>query len=140
MPHLRSLTGVSMLRKYVSNWFSVIGVYVGFLSETTASFRDGKKVVVSRKRYQDFYEELYKRHNIDHGFAYTRDEQGNTITTLPNGLRLTFGHEKNYSFVLDEIFVMRVYGEPNLKNRVVVDVGAAIGDSELYFASLGAEV
>jgi len=140
MPHLRSLEGVSMLRKYVSNWHSVIGVYIGLLSSTTANFRDGERRTVSRKEYNDFYEGLYRRHNIHHGFTYSQDLQGNTIATSPTGLRLAFGQEKNYSFVLDEIFIMKVYGNPNVKNRVVIDVGAAIGDSALYFASLGAEV
>ena len=33
---------------------------------------------------------------------------------------------------------MKVYGQPQLKERVVIDIGTSLGDSALYFASLGA--
>lgn len=43
------------------------------------------------------------------------------------------------SEVLKEIFLDKIYGEPYCYNAVVVDVGAFIGDSPLFFASRGAK-
>ena len=33
---------------------------------------------------------------------------------------------------------MRIYGQPDLTSKSVIDVGAAVGDTALYFAKLGA--
>jgi len=81
----------------------------------------------------EFYEELYRRYNQDAGFVY---QSG--LIELPNGLKFITGSEKSPSFVLDEIFLMKVYGEPDLNGRTAIDVGASIADSTLYFAKLGA--
>lgn len=139
MPHLRGLSGIFMMRRYVSNWLTVLAIYVGLLQEAEIRFRDGLKVSVAKEKFDRFYEELYKRHNIEHGFRYD-NMNGLGSVLLPSDIRISFGHEPVYSFILDEIFIMKVYGEPNVSKRIVIDVGASIGDSALYFASLGAEV
>lgn len=43
-----------------------------------------------------------------------------------------------YSLVLDEIYLMQVYGKPELKGKVVVDLGAAVCDTSLFFCRQGA--
>jgi hypothetical protein len=128
-----------MLRKYVSNWVPVLLVYSGLITRTTAKFKDGECVTVSRSKIRDLYEGLYRRYNTDHGFVYDL-RNGQTHVKLPNGLELEFGEEAVYSHILDEVFLMKVYGQPDLRNRVAIDVGAAIGESALYLASLGAAV
>jgi precorrin-6B methylase 2 len=40
--------------------------------------------------------------------------------------------------VFDELYMMRIYGKPDLTSKTVIDVGAAVGDTALYFAKLGA--
>ena len=140
MPHLRSLSGLLMLLRYVSNWVPVLCVYGGILPRATAEFRDGEKVDVSSKEFSLFLEKLYRRYNTDHGFVYCVDTQGRTSVLLQNGLRINLPPDVPWSFVLDEIFLMEVYKKSGTMNHAVVDVGASIGDSTLYFASLGAEV
>jgi tRNA G37 N-methylase Trm5 len=48
--------------------------------------------------------------------------------------------DKTSLLVFDEIYLMRIYGKPNLENRVVIDVGASIGDTTLFFCKCGAKV
>jgi hypothetical protein len=125
-----------MAAKYVTNWFSVIPLYSKMKSNTVARFRDGKQVVVYSDSYLYFYEELYRRYLEDRGFVY--ETQGETtVVKTPCGLELRLA-KLPYSFVLDEIFVMKVYGDLDLKGRSVIDIGASIGDSAIYFSSLGA--
>ena len=43
-----------------------------------------------------------------------------------------------YSLVFDEIYLMQVYGKPDLTGTVAIDVGAANGDTALFFKKCGA--
>lgn len=160
MPHLNSFKGLRILPKYVSNWYSVLALYANIIKRVNVKFRDGFEVEICKRKkeavntlsegfgfrgsitwlqnsanFNIFYEEIYKRYLQDNGFNY-QINQHNTIVTTPSGLRIVM--TPPYSFVLDEIFVMKVYGEPNLNGRIAIDIGASIGDSSLYFSSLGA--
>jgi hypothetical protein len=128
-----------MVRKYVKNWYSVLSVYAGLSSETRARFRDGEEVHLAKADYVRFYESLYRRHNTSHGMSYKPGANGETIVNVPGGL-IMIERDEPFSHVLDEVFVMNVYGKPNLKGRLAIDVGAGVGDSSVYFASLGAMV
>jgi len=66
-------------------------------------------------------------------------DDSNNVVCVVVGLKfiMPFPHG---AFELKEIFIDREYGEPNCDNAVVVDVGAFIGDSSLFFASRGAKV
>jgi 16S rRNA G966 N2-methylase RsmD len=136
MPHVKSLSGLRMAAKYVNNWYSLLALYANIISKTTAKFKDGTQIGVSKNNYLMFYEELYKRHLQDNGFTY-KTKESSTIVQMPNGLQVVV-LKPPYSFVLDEIFLMKVYGEPNLRGRTAIDIGASLGDSALYFASIGA--
>jgi hypothetical protein len=143
MPHLSSLGGVYILAKYVSNWYSVLAVYAGVLSQAQARFRDGEMKTVSKHDYYSFGEALYRRHCKTCGFRYEQRHDGQTIVSLPMGFKFMIPDENAYqiySHVLDEIFNMKVYGDPGLEGRSLIDIGAAAGDSSVYFAALGAEV
>ncbi len=140
MPHLRTLQGFGLLTKYVTNWPSVLAVYFHFKKSTEAKFRNGELIMVSSTDFGSFYESLYRKHNESHGIMYTESDQDQVVATFPNGLKLKLDPNDNYSHGLDEVFVMKVYGSPDLQNQVAIDIGAAIGDTAIYFASLGAEV
>jgi 16S rRNA G966 N2-methylase RsmD len=138
VPHLRSLQGFSLIQKYVRNWYSLIPLYLNITSETIAKFKDGREIVLSKDNFSKFHEEVYRHYMQDNGFTYESHNDGSILVRTPSGLRLSTYSDKSYSFVLDEIFLMNVYGRPNLENRVVVDVGAGIGDTAIYFVGQGA--
>ena len=129
MPHLRSAGGIAMMKKYVSNWPSVLLVYSNLKRSATIKFKNGDTIKLSKKDYEAFYEKLYRKHLEDNGFSYPAE---NMIRT-PDGLTLLLPSDTVYSLVFDEIYLMQVYGKPDLTSKVVIDVGAAIGDSALFF-------
>ncbi|HEV8387724.1 MAG TPA: 50S ribosomal protein L11 methyltransferase [Nitrososphaera sp.] len=135
MPHLRSSEGVSLLRRHVSNWPAVLMVYKCLKKSVDAKFRDGKIITVSRSEYNAFYEYLYRIHLSNSGFSF-QDAGENNLVATPDGLELLA--PRSFSLVFDELYIMRIYGRPDLTSKVVVDVGAAIGDTALYFGKLGA--
>ena len=136
MWHIESFAGLLMLAKYVSNWYSVLAVYFKILPMTKARFKDGIEIPVSNNDSDVFHEELFKRYLQDKGFTYSM-EQGKKAVHTPDGLRILYS-KIPYSFVLNEVFVAKVYGANNLKGRVVIDAGTYFSDSPLYFASRGA--
>jgi tRNA/tmRNA/rRNA uracil-C5-methylase (TrmA/RlmC/RlmD family) len=136
MPHLKSVQGIEMTAKYVKNWYSVLAVYCNIKPRTIARFKNGKNVPIHKRDFLEFYEEIYRQYLVDNGFKYLGEGCESFVKT-PSGIRLKL-FRLPYSFVLDEVFKMKVYGQPDLSDRVAVDIGSSIGDSSLYFASLGA--
>lgn len=149
-----------MTIKHVKNWYSLVVLYLNLVPRATVQFRDGEKITIYRKEknsktklqsgfafpegtltwmqnsinFDKFYEILYKKYLISKGFEYT--DQG-IVNINPMNLKVKIFEP--YSFVLDEVFVMKVYGDSNLIGRTVIDIGASIGDSSLYFSTLGAK-
>jgi hypothetical protein len=135
MPYLLTFAGISLLRRYVKNWYSVIATYTRLLHYTNANFRNGVRLKVSRSDYSDFREELFRQYLHDNGFLYTQ-RGGRPVVRTSTGIELILLND--YSNILDEIFLSKIYRKERLDNRIVIDVGASLGDSSLYFASLGA--
>ncbi|WP_052307195.1 FkbM family methyltransferase [Thermogladius calderae] len=82
------------------------------------------------------------------GFIYQFDCNGNEflingqkirINRLGNCFDLFIAKFKRELPSIKEIFITRVYEKLNVAGRVVVDVGAFVGDSAIYFAVRGAE-
>lgn len=138
MPHLRSLEGIMMMRKYVDNWFQVLSIYLGINKGVNARFKDGKTIHIRRRDYFAFYRELYSRYLQDNGFTYAK-QRGLDLVTTPDGLVLILP-EFATGLVFDEIYLMKVYGRPDLMDMVAIDLGASIGDSTLFLESLGADL
>jgi hypothetical protein len=124
-----------MMKRYVDNWLSVLLVYSKLKSSVTVKFKDGDSIELSKNDYYTFYEKLYRKHLQDNGFSYPAD---NMIKT-PDGLTLMLPPNDVYSLVFDEIYLMQVYGKPELTGRIVIDIGAAIGDTALFFKKCGAK-
>jgi hypothetical protein len=135
MPYLLTFSGISIARRYLLNWYSLIFVYLGISPNTIAEFRNGKKIKVSKHDYEEFREELFQQYLKDRGFKYTV-QNGKLFVETNNKIRLFL--IPGYSNVLDEIYLLKVYGSERLDGRPVIDIGASIGDSSLYFARLGA--
>jgi predicted RNA methylase len=134
MPHLRSAEGIAMMKRYVNNWSSVLLVYSNLKRNVTVEFKDGDTIELSKKDYETFYEKLYRKYLEDNGFSYPAE---NMIKT-PDGLTLLLPNAM-YSLVFDEIYLMQVYGKPDVTGKVAIDIGAAIGDTALFFKKCGAK-
>lgn len=123
-----------MVKRYVDNWPSILLVYSNLKRSMTVKFKDGDTAELSKRDYSAFYEKLYRKYLEDNGFSYPAE---NMIKT-PDGLTLMLPNA-TYSLVFDEIYIMQVYGKPDLTGKVAIDVGAAIGDTSLFFKKCGAK-
>lgn len=111
MPHLKSGAGFRMILKNPSKWRGV--------------FADP-----SSPQFKEAYESIYRKHLEANGFTYS----GNAVSY--NGITMQLPAGEPYSHILDEIFLMQVYGAPELSGRVAIDVGASIGDTALFFSQI----
>lgn len=135
LPHLRSLQGLAMLRRHVKNWVAVLMVYLNLKRAVVVRFRDHTTLALSKRQFTQFYEKLYRMHLQANGFTFSVDEQGRSIVKTPHGDHLIV--PDGYSIAFDEVYLMQVYGRPDLVDKTVVDVGASVGDTAIYFSHLG---
>lgn len=125
-----------MSRKYVENWYLLIPIYLSIIKSALIRFRTGKKMIVSKKQYEEFRDELFQQYLTDRGFSFTFEEENKMVITDTN-LKLYI--LKDYTNVIDEIFIRNIYGEGNFKDKTIIDIGASIGDTPIYFISKGAK-
>jgi predicted RNA methylase len=92
--------------------------------------------MVSKNNYQEFRDELFQQYLKDENFLFFDKDMQKMVRTN-NNVRLII--LTDYVNVLDEVFVRKVYGEKEFKDKVVIDIGASIGDTPLYFISKGAK-
>lgn len=144
-PILTNLHNMGIARAVARNWYDVALFRAGLKSRFTLVLRSGKRVPM--------------RNMGDHAAFWTSAEpnierlrvSGYKVSLLPNrvvalsgrGLRLRFfssskGQLSSTVFLLCEQFADRVYGWLDVKGRQVVDIGANIGDTAIYFAVNGA--
>jgi hypothetical protein len=135
MPYLLSLEGLSMAKKYLDNWYILIPVYLKLINTAVVKFRNGKRIQVSRNEHSQFRDELFQEYLKEKGFSF-EETSDNTLAITDDDVKILL--PKDYTNVLDEIFVRKAYGVDYFIGKDVIDVGASIGDTALYYASKGA--
>lgn len=103
------------------------------------------------KRYALIRSYIYIIGGIAYGFIRTIECDENNNALIINGLRIKLEPKSNYidfgqakfkrlHYSLIETFVMQSYALASVENRVVIDIGAFIGDTAIYFALRGAKL
>jgi FkbM family methyltransferase len=119
------------------NWWSVLELHFGVRSAADVIFRNGAKILVREETLPHY---LYLRRLFFSGVRHIGKSGELWELQLPNGIRFLVRPFADDSGSLCEIFLDKFYGVHDLNGKVVVDIGAGIGDSSIYFAHLGAEV
>jgi FkbM family methyltransferase len=104
---------------------------------TNVIFRNGARISLNKETIRHYVE---ARRLFFSGTMHIGELDGYWELELPNGLRFLVRPHGDDIGSLCEIFLDRYYGLYDLKQKVVIDIGAGIGDSSIYFASMGAKV
>jgi FkbM family methyltransferase len=107
-----------------SNYFYILKMRVRKQLPIHAKLKNGTEVLITSNG---------KFLSILFGFLY--DEESNTIC-LDNGIKLYAAIDNGDPI---GIFIRKEYDFLSVKEQTVIDIGANIGDSPLYFASQGAK-
>lgn len=123
---------------YVRNWPSVIWSALFFKERVTAYFRSGFSMEVNAQTFGIFI------HNLDFFRYFPKGKiEGAKVTIDYEGKTLVFDCGKLEPINLCEVFGWGSYNSftkgIDFSNRVVIDIGAAFGDTPVYFSVLGAK-
>lgn len=110
-----------LIVKSIENWYDVI-----LKNEGQRIFRD--KTVAS---HDEYWEMMWARH-------YGIEIDGDIYSLDYNGKRV-FLAGKHGMILFPEVFIEEVYGSADVRGKIVVDIGANIGDTAVYFALKGAK-
>lgn len=124
----------SPLAKVTRNWWSVLLVYTGLKREATINFRNGDSFMLSRKNLSEFnvkmeLEALPKR------VKEKLSRRGGMLMYRAKGKTLRLRPEVAPQIATE--FSFDVHAQIDVRNRDVVDIGAYVADSALYFCVAG---
>jgi FkbM family methyltransferase len=143
-PYKKLYNNFSLLRRIVKNWPEVILFRFGLKKEFIMELRNGKKVKIENySDYFNFWENFWNS-----GFFLTFflknikfDKKKKQVAFRYKNhlicLYFSDGADKiaeNIKFLCREQFIEQPYKWLNVKGKEVVDVGAYIGDTPIYFA------
>ena len=139
---------LSILRKVVKNWYDVALFFI-LRKKFTMHLRNGKKVKIENFRdLSNFWENFWKSKEY---LAYLQEKgirfvkRKNKIEFEYRGQLIKFYFPSNSDIlghiasVYKQEFIEQPYSWLNVKGKEVVDVGASIGDTAIYFAVNGAK-
>ena len=129
------------------NWYDVVLFRFGLKPKLTMELRTGESVrITSLEDYNNFYgsklylEYMSRKHNSKLLFTVKK----NNIRFLWHGKKIMFycdsaQQRANSAGMIIETFIDEQYSRLNVKDRDVVDIGANVGDTAMYFALKGAK-
>jgi FkbM family methyltransferase len=134
IPRMRSLY---FILKTTRNWLEVLQVRYAGKAECVARFRNGYELKVSRKNWQ-----RYILHTHLFSLLPSAKLKSDSLTFSYQGRNLTFNFGKYGFDTVFEVFAFDPYRDflkfANPAGKKVIDVGAAFGDTAIYFLLKGA--
>ena len=134
LPRIRSLY---FIIKTTRNWIDVLLVRYTGKAECVALFRNGYDLKVSLKHWQ-----RYILHTHLFSLLPTAKLNAESITFKYHGQNLTFNFGKYGFDTVFEVFAFDPYRDflkfANPSGKQVIDIGAAFGDTAIYFIQKGA--
>ena len=138
------------MREIARNCIDVILFRIGLKKTLTIKFRDGKSVYFkSKKEYFEFWnQEVGQKELLKTVKNIHYKIKGNNIELEYQNRKIYFYYDfyhdinkqlNNTIGLIDENFIEEQYKLLDVKGKDVVDVGANIGDTAIYFALKGAK-
>lgn len=121
------------------NWYSVLAVYSGLAEQVIAKLKNHTEVMVTKGTLNEYRAIRDLSYN---GVDVRRSDKGDLWKLqMPDGLVFLARPLSDDFIVLSEIFFYDAYAlDYDLNGKTVIDIGAGIADSSIFFASKGARV
>ena len=138
---LYPLALTSFYRSY-DNYISITVCFWKRRYPIKATLRNGKTVTIKNERTLKFLWHTIPEDGILHGLGYDirldTEKEISTIRSCSKNSEISLHDSINNGDVF-EIFLKSQYGILPVNDAIVIDVGANIGDSSIYFALQGAK-
>jgi len=127
------------MRKIAKNWIDVALFRIGLKKTLTIKFRDGNSAYFkSKKEYFEFWNQELGQNEL------LKTVKNIHYKINGNNIELEYQNKKIYFYLsniigfINENFIEGQYKWLDVKGKDVVDVGASVGDTAIYFALKGA--
>jgi len=147
------INNILSIIRLAKNWYDVVLFRIGIRKTLTIKFRNGKSVCFkSRKEYFDFWESEFGRDELSkltEKRHYNYKIKG--IKIKSNSVELNYQNKKLYFYydtnkqlnntiiLINANFINEQLKRLDVRDKDIVDVGANIGDTAIYFALKGAK-
>ena len=146
----RKIKDLLVVKSIVNNWYEVLLFRIGLKKpKFIMRLRNGKKIEINKPEdYFSFWEneegkqELFKRWDADHSVKIIGKGRIVKFKFSNKSIKFYYDSKKqlnNTSGLIKEQFIEEQYNWLDVKGKNVIDIGANIGDSAIYFALKGAK-
>ena len=143
---IKNLKGISIRKTMVKNWYEIPLFKLGIKKELTLKLTNKtSKSFKTIKEYEAFWytkqaQKLFFESILKTKFEITK----NHIEFVWHGKQIMFFYDSekqfhNSTFLIKEQFLEEEYSWLDVKNNIVVDIGANVGDTAIYFSLKGAK-
>ncbi|RLG62913.1 hypothetical protein DRO21_06825, partial [archaeon] len=137
--HVR-LVILAKLIQYVENWYLLVFYRLRLLKHCKLKFRDGELFVLNSSTYSHFWKLFWYKvrlRELERKLDFQLEADKCRFTFNGSKVRMHLG-DKCSIYAIHSTFIKQVYHMLNVKNRIVIDIGAYIGDTPIYFILKGA--
>ena len=144
------IKGLLVVQSLVKNWYDVLFFRMGLKkSRFVMQLRNDKKIKINKlKDYFSFWEseegkqELFKRLNVNHKVKIIEKNKIIKFKFSNKTIKFYYDSQRQLNNALGMIkdqFIEEQYRWLDVKGKHVIDIGANVGDSAIYFALKGAK-
>jgi FkbM family methyltransferase len=121
------------VRGSIVNWLDYYLIKIGMKKSASLRLKTGETVQASHEFFDEVYQFIHPPFGKSASLSHFQD--GYLVTLKGPDLRF-FVRKQSESSVLFETFVKGLYKNLNVSGSLVVDIGANIGDSAIYFSKV----
>lgn len=133
---LRYLFNPLLAVRYISNFYSLAPLYLFPKRSVRLNFRNGKSFVLSGEKAKSELWVLYK--TMKGNMPITPSEDLSSVSFIHKGRKMSLSGPSCLDLCYQAFFNYE-YGSLPIKGKVVVDIGANIGDTAIFYAANGAK-
>jgi len=137
--HVR-LVILAKLMQYVENWYLLVFYRLRLLKRCRLKFRDGEIFVLNGSTYSRFWKLFWYKvqlRELERKLGFQLKANKCRFTFNGSEVKMYLG-DKSSIYAIHSTFIKQVYRRLNVKDRIVIDIGAYIGDTPIYFTLKGA--
>ena len=123
---------ISMV-KYISNFWDYYLIRLGFLKSCVINFRDNENIEFSNDKLLDLFDLRFITILRKEGFSVSKIK--NKFLVRSDNIKFIANNISELSVILEN-FIENQYDWLDAKDKKVVDIGANIGDTAVYFSKV----
>jgi hypothetical protein len=143
-----SIADLLLLKKFVKNLYITALFKVGFINKFNLVLRDGRSIKINKSHFLSFWLYIPILEAVLNSTPKIKNAEINNINKIikfkfkNKVIEFYYNVQKqlyNTIGMIKEQFIEEQYKWLNVKGKDVIDIGANIGDSAIYFALKGAK-